>query len=1128
MMEASVVSQDSGNTTPLTGALNTSSTPSPESVPPSSPLSPPSLPSSNPPVRPRRPKPPPPTLKSSHLPSRPPLPPSTPPSLPPPLPPITKPLSSNPPPSHALFNPPPTLPPPLSPTPISPAPLLSLQPTVSSEVTPVFSPPPLPSPLSPTVASPTCSSPPPPPSPLIPPSSPTQSPLSPIDRLVVSAPIWQLKGLSQDQTSSILEKEKAGAFLVLSTEEKGMMLTVRLPEELGMPVVQDLLVKQHKTFLHLEGSSLVFDDIFKMISFYCASRDILAVPLRLPLAITTATKREELDVVSAMGTDFWTSDLHQQSKSQDPVLDQTHSSLYLYVNPVTVEETPTPTPNKDLKNSSTSKLETVPQNISSSLQNGETPQQVTPEVKGQTKPTSNQEMKYKRPPPRPPSLSSGAGMGLLFTSPPPVHNSSSADSKEEGRGGGGEREERKSVSTSPPPSRPPIPLQGRAAPRVPPAPLHRTSSRKSTDREGGEGTEREKGQNPAKKTEKEGVGEKGEEKAAIKPEDAELENSSKTQEEEVKKEGEKTNKEDEKEEKEVKEEDKEKSSSQKKPSRPVPPPRRKPCAPGAPVFPNQASLIGQSASVKAVPPSPARRPDVSLYSPQGGAALGTDPDSCSTSSTEEEGDLNQEQEQNHSRPAGSRSPKVKRTPTTIMLDRARYRLSTVLTGLISHDRRLTQRIVEMARDPLTYFGNLVKEHRAFTLETMSNHSTSTELLQEIRQMMTQLKSYLLQSTELQALLEPQHQYAQDKLENIVEAALCKSVLKPLREPIYQSLEKLHANNDTMKQLAHNQSAVLGSTTTALGITTAVPEAPAMEKISIKLNNLHLEYSPQRKIELLLKSCKIIYDCMSVSCPGRTHGADDFLPVMMYVLARSNLCNLQLDVEYMMELMDPALTLGEGSYYLTTTYGALEHIKTFDQQRSATRQLSREVQDSIHRWERRRTLNQERTNQGSIRDFLTVCCPEIGENPKTLGVLPTTTIQDLAEQCAARFEQDSYILSVYMDDVHMPLAPTELALSVKNNCQPGAYCFVYHSIDRPNNPPVRSCPTDPPPAPPPAPHPAPPPAPPPAAPPAPPPTAPPAPPPVPPPAPPPEVCSQAVTAAADTVEPEAEEKSLISL
>lgn len=64
--------------------------------------------------------------------------------------------------------------------------------------------------------------------------------------------------------------------------------------------------------------------------------------------------------------------------------------------------------------------------------------------------------------------------------------------------------------------------------------------------------------------------------------------------------------------------------------------------------------------------------------------------------------------------SGGRSPKVtvRRTPTTIMLDRARSRLSTVLTGLISHERRLTQRIVELARDPASYFGNLVsRRHR---------------------------------------------------------------------------------------------------------------------------------------------------------------------------------------------------------------------------------------------------------------------------------------------------------------------------------------------------------------------------------------------------------------------------------
>lgn len=55
----------------------------------------------------------------------------------------------------------------------------------------------------------------------------------------------------------------------------------------------------------------------------------------------------------------------------------------------------------------------------------------------------------------------------------------------------------------------------------------------------------------------------------------------------------------------------------------------------------------------------------------------------------------------------------------------------------------------------------------------------------------------------------------------------------------------------------------------------------------------------------------------------------------------------------------------GSYYLTTTYGALEHIKNYDKI-TVTRQLSMEVQDSIHRWERRRTLNKARASRSSVQ------------------------------------------------------------------------------------------------------------------------------------------------------------------
>ncbi|XP_077430745.1 ras and Rab interactor 3 isoform X2 [Vanacampus margaritifer] len=968
--------------------------------------------SSLPPSRPCRPKPPPPAIKSSQIPSRPPLPPTTPPSLPF-LSKPTSPLPSNP--------PPPSLPQPLSPT-------LLLQSSLKAEHTPSS---PSPQEVSTSTSLPSCLHSPP----VILPLAPTPM-LSLIDLLVGSSSVWLTKGLSQEQITCILGEEAAGVFLVQSTEEQGMMLSVRLPEKQEAMPVYSVKVKQHNTFLHLDGSALVFDDIYKLISFYCVSRDILTTPLKLAQAISVATQKEELETISAMGADFWTSDMNQKTKKQDLVLDPSPNMVHLYINPITLAETATKQPKE-------SKLQiNTPKSIISYLLNGESSQKENREAKN-LKTNSNQDTKFKRPPPRPPSLASGSGMGLLFSSPPLEKNSyltSTADRKEEGRVAGGDKEERKTALTSPPPLRPPVPPQSRAMSSLRPAPLRRTSSRNSTD--GGD-----KGQKPG-----DGEGLRDEDKACLLGEGDELSNSRGRERVASKN----------------KEEDKQQFGPQtlvKRPSRPVPQPRKKPPSPDRP----DGGPANQKSGSKLGPPSPAQRPDVSLYSPQGGAMLGTDPDSCSNSSTEEEGETNLEQDQYHNNPSENRGSKMKRTPTTIMLGKARSRLSTVITGLISHDRRLSQRIVELARDPLSYFGNLVKEYRAFTLETMSNHSTSTELLQEIRQMMTQLKSYLLQSSELQAMMEPQHQCPQDKLESIVEAALCKSVLKPLRETVYRNLEKLHTNNDSLKQLAQKQSIVLGSTTTALGVTTAVPEATAMEKISVKLSNLHLEYSPPKKIELLLKACKIIYDSMSVSCPGRAHGADDFLPVMMYVLARSNLSDLMLDVEYMMELMDPALTIGEGSYYLTTTYGALEHIKSFDQQKSAPRQLSREIQDSIQCWERRRTLNQECLDQRAVQEFLTVCCPDIGSNPKTFGILPTTTIQQLTEQCAARFEPDSCILSIYEDDVLRPLAPTELALSVKNKCRQGAYCFIYHPMDHGYNQqarPGRSCPTSPPPQPPP--------------------------------------------------------------
>ena len=102
----------------------------------------------------------------------------------------------------------------------------------------------------------------------------------------------------------------------------------------------------------------------------------------------------------------------------------------------------------------------------------------------------------------------------------------------------------------------------------------------------------------------------------------------------------------------------------------------------------------------------------------------------------------------------------------------------------------------------------------------------------------------------------------------MESALYKCVLKPLKEAIYSCLHEIHSKDGSLQQLKDNQLVILATTTTDLGVTTSVPEVPIMEKILQKFSSMHKAYSPEKKISILLKTCKLIYDSMALGNPGR--------------------------------------------------------------------------------------------------------------------------------------------------------------------------------------------------------------------------------------------------------------------
>lgn len=104
-------------------------------------------------------------------------------------------------------------------------------------------------------------------------------------------------------------------------------------------------------------------------------------------------------------------------------------------------------------------------------------------------------------------------------------------------------------------------------------------------------------------------------------------------------------------------------------------------------------------------------------------------------------------------------------------------------------------------------------------------------------------------------------------EVIAETALYKCVLKPLKEAIDSYLKEIHNEDGSLQQLKENQLVIQNTTTTDLGVTTSVPETVVLEKIFHKFTTMHKAYSPEKKIAILLKSCKLIYDSMAQGNPG---------------------------------------------------------------------------------------------------------------------------------------------------------------------------------------------------------------------------------------------------------------------
>ncbi|XP_067280334.1 ras and Rab interactor 1 [Pseudorasbora parva] len=144
--------------------------------------------------------------------------------------------------------------------------------------------------------------------------------ISVLDRLLLTHPVWlQLSGNSATALH-ILRREPPGTFLVRksSTSQK-KMLCVRLADDSMPSFFKQVVIREEDSAFSLESSAISFPDLCRLIAFYCVSRDVLPFTLELPEAIAKASSHKQLESISHMGVEFWSSHLNVRGPRNDPL-----------------------------------------------------------------------------------------------------------------------------------------------------------------------------------------------------------------------------------------------------------------------------------------------------------------------------------------------------------------------------------------------------------------------------------------------------------------------------------------------------------------------------------------------------------------------------------------------------------------------------------------------------------------------------------------------------------------------------------------------------------------------------------------------------------------------------------------
>ncbi|XP_065176154.1 protein sprint-like isoform X1 [Sycon ciliatum] len=224
-----------------------------------------------------------------------------------------------------------------------------------------------------------------------------------------------------------------------------------------------------------------------------------------------------------------------------------------------------------------------------------------------------------------------------------------------------------------------------------------------------------------------------------------------------------------------------------------------------------------------------------------------------------------------------------------------------------------------------------------TANSKPHDDNPVKFAEEIRGFMNSLKGYLLGPgrQELNEIIARSYDFAggtEINVQFILEKALHKAVLKPLKPLVYKSFIDNMSRDGTLANLRNCMKAGKRMTPADLGVRERLipPQGPSLHQIGQHLVKMQKAISPNTKIQHMLDAIKTIYKSVKdtqseIANEQLVLGADDFLPMMVYVLCQLEVWKMGVETEYLWALLDNSLTVGEGGYYLTTMSSAVHAI-----------------------------------------------------------------------------------------------------------------------------------------------------------------------------------------------------------